>query len=124
MDFPRALAQLIWMSELSLWIVSTEVRPLEGADAPEWCVGAYVEAYVAASDIVDAVKRVRAMLESERYEVVDISQAIRYDPDDFEEGEPAHELAAEAAEAPGAVIYGPFEGWAAEGEPASNAGDA
>lgn len=112
------------MSELSLWIISTEVRPLDGADAPDWCVGAYVEAYVAATDIVDGITRVRAALESEKYEVVDVSQALRYDPDDFEADEPVHELAQEAVDAQGAVVYGPFEGWATDGVRAQDVGEA
>lgn len=112
------------MNEPSIWIVAAEVKPLDGADAPKWCVGAYVECCVQAADIVYAVERVRSVLESEHYEVADISQALRYHADDFEDGEPIHSLAAEAHEAMGAVVYGPFEGWAADGVPASEVGEA
>lgn len=112
------------MTETSIWIVAAEVKPLDGADAPEWCVGAYVECCVQAASIVDAVERVRGVLESEHYDVVDISQALRYDAEDFGEDEPIHSVAAEALEAMGAVVYGPFEGWAADGVQAGEVGEA
>lgn len=112
------------MNETSIWIVAAEVKPLDGADAPKWCVGAYVECCVQAAHILDAIERVQNVLESENYEVVDISQALRYQAEDFEDDEPIHSVAAEAMDAMGAVVYGPFEGWAADGVQASDVGEA
>lgn len=108
----------------SVWIVSTEVRPLPGADAPTWCVGAYVECAVRCASLREALDLVEAQLVEEHYAVVDVSQALRYIEDDYDEDEPIHSLAAEADEAGGDVVYGPFEGWAAEGTPASPTGEA
>ena len=121
---PFGSSTIARMNEASIWIVAAEVKPLDGADAPKWCVGAYVECCVQAATILDAIERVRNELEGEHYEVVDISQALRYYSEDFEDDEPIHSVAAEALEAMGTVVYGPFEGWAADGIQASEIGEA
>lgn len=109
------------MTEPEIWIVHAEVAPREGADAPDWCEGAFVACYVAADDITDAVARARMQLDAEHYDVTDVSQALRYDKDDYEEDDEVHQLAREAQEAGGEVVYGAFEAWSSEDEGAGEA---
>ena len=98
--------------------IEVEVGPMEGTQLPEECESAFVNVYVGANDIREAIDLVEEQLLSDCYKPIETSAAFQLDLDETEfdtdeEGYPDNEDLLNIQKT-GGVWYGPFNWWPRE----------
>lgn len=98
--------------------IEVEVAPMEGTQLPSDCAGAYVNVYVAAKSIREAIDLVGDQLLSDCYKPIKTTAAYELDIDDgdypdVEEGYPDKEDVENLCKT-GGYWYGPFYTFSAE----------
>lgn len=96
----------------SLYRVEVEVVPMEGAQLPPDCAGAFVNVFLSAPNIVEAIQSVEAELIQDCYKPVNTYAAFELDLegtdyDSDEEGYPGNEELMNL-QINGGIWYGPF----------------
>lgn len=71
--------------ERQLYELEIEVRARPGARFPSGIEGAFVRFYVAAEDFMEAIEKMRAAVDIDRYALIEILLCRRIDPDEWEE---------------------------------------
>lgn len=98
-----------------IYHVEVEVAPMEGTQLPANAVGAFVNVYVGADSIREAINEVERNLLSDLYKPVETSAVYQLDLEDFdydteEKGYPGNDDLLKLKET-GEVWYGPFNWW-------------
>lgn len=94
----------------TIYQVSTEVVPLPGSQMPGDVSGGFVDCFVAAGHIIEAITRAKRELEADEYEVVDIDACLRIDLAEWEPPEEDYPTRAELTELLDSadILFGPF----------------
>ena len=103
--------------------VQVEVGQMEGTQLPSDCQGAFVNVYVGAVTIREALDKAEAQLLADRYRPIDISEAYELDLeganfDTDERGYPGNDDLRQLRES-GDTWYGPFNAFPPEEEGAA-----
>lgn len=94
---------------MPVWIVYVELEPCEA-----YRNGAFVECYVDASEIREAISIAIEALEDSNFEVAHVSKCIEFEEDEWDdENDPDNEVRLLAAQAQQSddVLTGPFQAW-------------
>jgi hypothetical protein len=71
--------------QMSVWFIMVQLRPLPGSTFPGPPTGKiYVECYVPAATIFDALQSVQNLMREECYEILDHDRLIRFDINDWD----------------------------------------
>jgi len=106
----------------SIFIALVEIRPQTGCDLdPDKVNGAYTRCYVRAASRNQALQRVRAALQADHFEVVEIEWCVDSEATDWENPDDptSGEMIAQARDI-GEVVYGEFHSWGHEAPDATN----
>ncbi len=105
---------------MSVYRVSVEVLPMKGTTLPSDWTGAFVNVYIGAPNIIEAIKETEALLLSDSYKPDNTYSAYEIDIerlDEFENSDDDDGISIEnikSLKTNGGVMYGTFHGFEAD----------
>ena len=99
---------------MSIYKVSVEVLPMKGTTLPADWIGAFVNVYIDAPNIIEAIMTTEATLLSDYYKPDNTYSAYKIDIDEFENSDENDEISTEnikSLKMDGGIIYGAFHGF-------------